>query len=300
MHFLHVLIYVLWTVTWGNNVAALEYLAAAAVSAWFLRDHIGRHLAAWFHKHHTAHLEGIKHTRYESAKWKPISVNYSKGGCKPRYLILHIMEGTLAGTDSWFRNPAAEVSAHFGVGKDGTLYQWVDTADTAWAEAAGNPVAVSVECEGLSGDSLTDAQVKALGGLMAWCHAEYGIPLRSTNDPSAAGSGLGWHGMGGAAWGNHPDCPGTPVREQRGAIIQEARRHLGPVLTHRKTGRQGNSLIEWAHEFAGTAASTLLRWTLAHSPDRKFADNLAHYINQGDLHAPLPEGIEFYFYLPED
>ena len=70
--------------------------------------------------------------RYPGAEWRPISVNYRTGGNTPALAIIHIMQGTLAGTDSWFRNPAAEVSAHFGVGKDGTVIQWVDTSDTAW------------------------------------------------------------------------------------------------------------------------------------------------------------------------
>ena len=60
--------------------------------------------------------------RYSGAQWRPISINYNRGGIAPRILIVHIMQGTLAGTDSWFRNPNAQVSAHFGVGKTGTIY----------------------------------------------------------------------------------------------------------------------------------------------------------------------------------
>ena len=74
--------------------------------------------------------------RYSGAQWRPISINYNLGGIAPRILIVHIMQGTLAGTDSWFRNPDAQVSAHFGVGKTGTIYQWVDTANRAWHASA--------------------------------------------------------------------------------------------------------------------------------------------------------------------
>jgi hypothetical protein len=66
------------------------------------------------------------------------------------------MEGTLDGTGAWFHDPSAEASSHFGVGKDGRMYQWVDTDDAAWAEMAGNSSWISIECEGHSGDSLTD------------------------------------------------------------------------------------------------------------------------------------------------
>ena len=57
--------------------------------------------------------------RYPGADWRPISGNFRRGGNTPKFMIIHIMQGTLAGSDSWFRNPAAQVSAHFGVGKDG-------------------------------------------------------------------------------------------------------------------------------------------------------------------------------------
>ena len=43
------------------------------------------------------------------------------------------MVGTLASCDSQFRNPGSQVSAHFGVGLDGTVHQYVDWKDGAWA-----------------------------------------------------------------------------------------------------------------------------------------------------------------------
>jgi N-acetyl-anhydromuramyl-L-alanine amidase AmpD len=127
------------------------------------------------------------------------------------------MQGTLDGTDSWFHNPTAQVSSHFGVGKDGRTYQWVDTDDAAWAEAAGNSSWISIECEGQPGDSLTDTQLNSVSRLVSWAHQIEGFPLQITDSPVV--SGLGWHGMGGAAWGDHPDCPGDPIKAQRPAIL---------------------------------------------------------------------------------
>lgn len=49
------------------------------------------------------------------------------------------MSGTLAGTDSWFRNPTAYVSAHFGVGLDGSVHQYVDLGNIAWANGILEP-----------------------------------------------------------------------------------------------------------------------------------------------------------------
>lgn len=66
------------------------------------------------------------------------SQNYEpgRGGYSPVALVLHTMEGSLAGSDSWFNNPVAEVSAHFGVGLDGAIHQYVSSRDTAWANGS--------------------------------------------------------------------------------------------------------------------------------------------------------------------
>jgi hypothetical protein len=35
-----------------------------------------------------------------------------RAGQRPEAVVIHIMEGTLAGTDSWFNAPESKVSAH--------------------------------------------------------------------------------------------------------------------------------------------------------------------------------------------
>ncbi|MEU7431097.1 peptidoglycan-binding protein [Streptomyces sioyaensis] len=158
--------------------------------------------------------------RMPGVQWRPVP-NRTKGGQRSvRGVVLHIMQGTLDGSDSWFRNTEAEASAHFGVGTDGRIYQWVDTADRAWAQADGNRDWLSIEHEGHAGDKLTDKQLAATARIVAWMHAEHGVPLQSTD--STDGRGIGWHGMGGAAWGGHTGCPGNPIKAQRAAIIKAA------------------------------------------------------------------------------
>lgn len=159
--------------------------------------------------------------RYPNAAWRGPVPNENSGGMLAHYgLVLHIMEGTLDGTDSWFHNPAAQVSAHFGNPKGGGLVQWVDTDDKAWAEAAGNPYWVSVENEGNSGDSLTDSQVENLANLLVWLHGVHGVHLQVTDDVNTGG--LAYHALGGAAWGGHYDCPGAPIIAQRPQIVARA------------------------------------------------------------------------------
>ncbi|MFF4489405.1 N-acetylmuramoyl-L-alanine amidase [Streptomyces sp. NPDC001544] len=147
------------------------------------------------------------------------------GMVEVRGLVLHIQQGTEQGSEAWFKNPAAQASAHFLNPKKGGLRQLVDTKDRAWAEAAGNSHWVSVENEGFVPDKLTDSQVENCAQLLAWLHKTYSVPLQSTDDPN--GRGLGWHGMGGSAWGGHVGCPGDSIKAQRGAIITRAKEIVG-------------------------------------------------------------------------
>ncbi|MFF2406711.1 peptidoglycan-binding protein [Streptomyces sp. NPDC058092] len=160
-------------------------------------------------------------SRFSEASWRPIPVNFTAGGQESvQGVVIHIMDGSLSGTDSWFRNPAASASSHFGTGRSGALYQWVDTADRAWAQAGGNRTWLSIENEGKGGDALTDAQIDRCASVLRWAHEVYGVPLQLATSPS--GKGLGYHGMGGAAWGGHTSCPGSKVVAQLGEIVKRA------------------------------------------------------------------------------
>lgn len=50
----------------------------------------------------------------------------------PEAIVVHIMDGSLSGTDAWFASQASEVSAHYGIGKAGEVHQYVEEADTAF------------------------------------------------------------------------------------------------------------------------------------------------------------------------
>lgn len=228
--------------------------------------------------------------RYPGAQWKPLSINYRAGGCDPRFIILHIMVGTLAGTDSWFRNPAAQVSAHFGVGKSGTVYQWVDTNDTAWHAAAANDRAIGIEHEGQPGDSLTPAQIEADTKICAWAHKAHGIPLTIAVHPGDPG--LAWHGLGQVAWGNHPDCPGQRIVAQRPAILAAAEVPAVVIVSLKCDGKLSLAQVAAEH---GTGVSTVLRLTALHAEHSKFDAPTAAYIDavfKGELPpaAPVPAG----------
>lgn len=60
--------------------------------------------------------------------------NYSRGrgGKKPIAIVVHVMDGTFLGTRSWFNNPAAKASTHYGVSLKGEVDQYVSEIDTAF------------------------------------------------------------------------------------------------------------------------------------------------------------------------
>jgi hypothetical protein len=112
------------------------------------------------------------------------------------------------------------------VAKDGACEQYVNAGvDRAWAQANGNAYYCSVETEGYPGEPLTNAQIDTLARLYAWGHQTFGWPLVVVDSTSA--HGFTYHGVGGAAWGGHYDCPGDLRKGQRQAVIDRAKGVLG-------------------------------------------------------------------------
>lgn len=155
--------------------------------------------------------------------WHPVR-NFSPGhrSFPPQGLVLHHAESdNVNGTLSWENNPASEVSSHWVVDRDGTRYQCVSAFDRAWCQAAGNAHWWSAEFIGYHSEPLTDAQLAQAALILCWLHQEFATPLERTDDP-VGGFGLGWHGMGGEAWGGHIGCPGDPTLHQRDHVVAAA------------------------------------------------------------------------------
>jgi N-acetyl-anhydromuramyl-L-alanine amidase AmpD len=55
-----------------------------------------------------------------------------RAGQRVQGVVVHTTVGTWAGTCSWFAAPASGVSAHYLVGLDGRVAQFVDEEDTAY------------------------------------------------------------------------------------------------------------------------------------------------------------------------
>lgn len=124
--------------------------------------------------------------------WKK-SPNFWSGrkDYKPELIVIHIMDGTLAGTDSWFANPAAQVSAHYGIGKNGEVHHYVKEEDAAWhagrvdtpsaklvkANVNPNLYTIGIEHEGKSNESWSDEMKQASALLIREICQRWQIPI---------------------------------------------------------------------------------------------------------------------------
>jgi N-acetyl-anhydromuramyl-L-alanine amidase AmpD len=150
--------------------------------------------------------------KYPQAHWTPAHANnFSTAKNTPKFIVAHVICGSWTGCRSWFQNPAAQVSAHFSISKQGEVNQHVDTDQTAYAQMAWNQEAISIEHEGYPGDHLTLKQIAALDALLTWIHANYNIPLKWVDSGSAKDGGVLGHGVLGVAGGNHISCPGAQI-----------------------------------------------------------------------------------------
>jgi len=111
------------------------------------------------------------------------SGNWEKGrrGHKIEGIVIHIMQGTLQGTDSHFKKAGTFVSSHCGIGKNGMIHEYVDSFNMAYHAGRNNKPTWSrikkniwggivnanrytygIECEGYRGDRWTEPQMQQL------------------------------------------------------------------------------------------------------------------------------------------
>jgi MYXO-CTERM domain-containing protein len=122
---------------------------------------------------------------YEGAIWNPADPsNYNlsnRGVSQITEIVVHTMEGYYGGSQSWFKNPSADVSAHYLVqSSDGEITQMVDDSDRAWHVICLNDSAIGIEHEGFVGEGATwytDEMYRESAKLTAWLSNQYLVDL---------------------------------------------------------------------------------------------------------------------------
>jgi uncharacterized protein (TIGR03382 family) len=120
---------------------------------------------------------------YSGAEWQPAySGNYqtaSRGLTDVKYIVIHDTEGSYSGTISWFKDPDANVSAHYVVrSSDGHIAQMVDEKNVAWHDACFNTSSVGIEHEGYASKPeqwFTEAMYTESAKLTAYLADKYNI-----------------------------------------------------------------------------------------------------------------------------
>lgn len=99
-----------------------------------------------------------------NSKWIG-SPNFSKGRYNyvPEYIVIHIMAGTLVGTDAWFNNTKSGVSAHSGIGSKGEVHDYVHSTDKAWHAGVFNTRGASFDGFKFNSGKLVDPNLYTLG-----------------------------------------------------------------------------------------------------------------------------------------
>lgn len=118
---------------------------------------------------------------YPAALWVPASTsNYQSGRTAAiSKVVVHVTQGSYAGSISWFQNPASQVSAHYVIrSSDGEVTQTVRDANTAWHARSANPSSIGIEHEGFVADPswFTDSMYRSSAALTRHLTAKYGIP----------------------------------------------------------------------------------------------------------------------------
>ncbi|GAA4914753.1 N-acetyl-anhydromuramyl-L-alanine amidase AmpD [Nonomuraea thailandensis] len=127
---------------------------------------------------------------YPPAAWVAASSsNYRVSSRETSYnidrVVIHVTQGSYAGTISWFQNPSAQVSAHYVVkSSNGAITQMVRDKDVAWhaGNSTYNNRSIGIEHEGWVNDPswFTDAMYRASAALTRYLCDKYGIPKTRT------------------------------------------------------------------------------------------------------------------------
>lgn len=216
--------------------------------------------------------------------WKGSPNHYTgRNGYGVTHITLHIMVGYLAGTDTTFANSDSQSSAHYGIGADGTIHQYVSERDGSYSDAnyMSNCSTISIEHEGGMSDGAvcTQACIDASARLCADIARRYGWKKL-------------WHdGLRGNVW-LHREIPGTdhaacPDLAPNGLPFQQVIDKANNLLEGKEMALTDEDVTKiWTHKLPNGAC---VRDCLSPAIQDIFAMHDTGLTNGGWLHK-LPNG----------
>lgn len=196
------------------------------------------------------------------------SPNYSSGRTSYEFVLIHTMQGSYAGTKSWFQNSSSNVSSHYIVrSSDGQVTQMVEHRNTAWHAQCYNGRSIGIEHEGYVQDPArwyTDAMYRESAKLTRWIADRHGIPKtrsriighvevpRTCNTGGHTDPGSGWN------WTKYMQLiTGSAPTTSTGVLI-------GAVYTGGSTSnRVSGATVTVGTQTVTTGADGLYQFTLA-------------------------------------
>ena len=101
-----------------------------------------------------------------------------RGGANVSAIIMHETDGATAESAvGWFADPASQVSAHYVIDRDGSVYQCVALVNAAWHCPSWNRRSVGIECVAVDGERLAVDQAGALSKLVQWLKDKLSVPI---------------------------------------------------------------------------------------------------------------------------
>jgi N-acetylmuramoyl-L-alanine amidase len=121
------------------------------------------------------------HSVWRKAHWSNYTSSHRERSYNINRVIIHVAQGSYAGTINWFQDRRADVSAHYVVSRKGGISQCVRNKAIAWH--AGNwrynCHSIGIEHAGYVSDpdSFTRKMYRASARLTAWCCKKHHISL---------------------------------------------------------------------------------------------------------------------------
>ncbi|GAA3220005.1 N-acetylmuramoyl-L-alanine amidase [Dactylosporangium siamense] len=252
---------------------------------------------------------------YGPARWVAANgANYGAGrSSRITTVVIHVTQGSYAGTVNWFQNPSAGVSAHYVVkSSNGEITQMVREGDTAYHARSANAYGVGIEHEGYVDNPawFTDAMYRSSAALTRYLCDKYGIPKNRTgikghneipgNDHTDPGPNWNWNyyislvnagGGGGTGGRYYAGSPTDFTGDGKDDIVTFNQGSLNDVYVSTSTGTAfAGTSVKW-NDFFGLTGETPL--TGDFNGDGK--DDIVVFTGGtlGDVYVGLSNGTSF-------